>query len=82
MSDNGPVFEVTNVPGARIVIHVDRDEAVIEPGTVMSAAALDMLGRQMTLWVATRLARAMDRGQYPDKVAVSLRVKLDGRDAK
>ena len=48
----------------------------------ISRDALDVLQSSMTLWVASRILRAIDQGHAPQIVTVRITVKLDGKAAE
>jgi hypothetical protein len=80
---SGPHALMLAMPGAGVDLEVERTErmAVREVGTTLSAEAVTELSEQMTMWVASRMLRAMDRGRPPRRVTVFLRVELDGQPA-
>lgn len=74
--------ELLAVEGADLVIEVNRTEDVRTPDRTLSQEAFEMLRDSMTLWVGTRMSRAMARGHMPQKVAVHVFVSLDGELAQ
>jgi hypothetical protein len=67
------------VEGADLLIEVERDPAVRDPAVTLSEEGMETLRQAMTLWVASRMLRAVDP---PQKVAVHIHVALDGKVAQ
>lgn len=69
--------------GPTMTFAVERTPArtVSEPERTLSAEAMETLSTEMTLWVATRLLRAMDAGRPTQRLVVTLSVEVDGRAA-
>jgi pyruvate kinase len=76
--------DLTDVPGARIVLEAERAavRVVSEPSRTLSADAMDELLAEMGAFVASRMLRAMDRQRVPHRVTVHLFVELDGEAAE
>ena len=71
--------------GPDMTIEVERAEAAVVRdghGVTLSREALEALGTEITLWVASRMLRAIDRGAPPQRVTVRVVVKLDGELAQ
>jgi hypothetical protein len=74
--------ELKRTVGATYNFEVERTAKAIARdglGRTFSAVAMDELRWQMSAWVSTRILRAMERGEIPLKVEVTITVGLDGK---
>jgi hypothetical protein len=56
-------MDMIGMEGDTIDLHVERE--TIEPGRSFSREAMEELGVQMSMWVATRVARRWDATDVP-----------------
>jgi hypothetical protein len=73
---------MTKMPGADIMIQVERPVEKQEEGRTLSTEGMETLNRGLFYWVGTRMQRAMEEGVIPQTVTVHIHVALDGEAAK